>query len=337
MFRVIRALSMSAVEFTEEWFESEAAQGGGRAPSRIHGVTLGLDVGGHRLHADAQLAQPRRPRPPAAARRQRPHRRCAGRCAEGARRRDAHRRPACKIVLVDKQRVAGVRLADGEEIPRATGRVSAADPRHTLLGLVGAPELPPEFVWHTQSIKMRGSVAKVHLLTDGNHGLPDGTLVVAPTLKYLERAYDAAKYGEMSRAALSRSHDRGPTSSRSTSSSRRTRLRERRLGGRRASTLERCAVDTLAAHFPALKASIRELASITPLDLEQRLRPDRRRPQPRPADPRPDVLHAPDAGLVEPPHADRRPVPVRQRRAWRRRHQRRGGRNAARAILSARE
>ena len=41
---------------------------------------------------------------------------------------------------------------------------SAADPRHTLLDLVGAPELPPEFVWHTQSIKMRGSVAKVHLL-----------------------------------------------------------------------------------------------------------------------------------------------------------------------------
>ena len=33
-------------------------------------------------------------------------------------------------------------------------------------------ELPPEFVWATQSIKMRGAVAKVHLLTDGNHGLP---------------------------------------------------------------------------------------------------------------------------------------------------------------------
>ncbi|HEX6571939.1 MAG TPA: hypothetical protein VF055_07930, partial [Steroidobacteraceae bacterium] len=66
------------------------------------------------------------------------------------------------------------------------------------LGLVGAPELPPEFVWHTQSIRMRGSVAKVCALTDGRHGLPEGTVVVAPTLKYLERAYDAAKYGEVS-------------------------------------------------------------------------------------------------------------------------------------------
>ncbi len=76
--------------------------------------------------------------------------------------------------------------------------VSGADPRRTLLDLVGAPELPPEVVWHTQSIKMRGSVAKVHLLTDGNPGLPTGTFAVAPGIRYLERAYDAAKYGQMS-------------------------------------------------------------------------------------------------------------------------------------------
>ncbi len=31
-----------------------------------------------------------------------------------------------------------------------------------------------------------------------NHGIPEGTLVVAPSVKYLERAYDAAKYGEIS-------------------------------------------------------------------------------------------------------------------------------------------
>ena len=84
-------------------------------------------------------------------------------------------------ILVDKQRATGVRLASGEEI-HATRVVSAAELRHTLLGLVGAPELPPDYVWQAQSIKLRGSVAKVHLLTDGSHGLPDGTLVVAPTL-----------------------------------------------------------------------------------------------------------------------------------------------------------
>jgi phytoene dehydrogenase-like protein len=88
-------------------------------------------------------------------------------------------------------------LVNGEEIS-ANIIISSADPKHTFLKLVGPRELPPEFVWHTQSIKMRGSVAKVHLLTDGEHGIPVGTVVLAPSIKYLERAYDAAKYGEIS-------------------------------------------------------------------------------------------------------------------------------------------
>ena len=79
-------------------------------------------------------------------------------------------------ILVDRQRVHRRAAGRAAKKSRATAVFSAADPRHTLLDLVGAPELPPEFVWHTQSIKMRGSVAKVHLLTDGTHGLPAGTL-----------------------------------------------------------------------------------------------------------------------------------------------------------------
>jgi phytoene dehydrogenase-like protein len=101
------------------------------------------------------------------------------------------------MAKVDKYTCTGVVLANGEEI-KADKVLSSADPKHTLLKLVGAQDLPPEFVWHTQSIKMRGSVAKIHLLTDGNHGIPAGTVVLAPSIKYLERAYDAAKYGEIS-------------------------------------------------------------------------------------------------------------------------------------------
>ena len=97
-------------------------------------------------------------------------------------------------ILVERERAVGVRSRAAKRSGRTVA--SAADPRRTLLGLVGAPELPPEFVWHARSIRMRGSVAKVHVLTDGEHGLPAGTVVVAPTLEYLERAYDAAKYGE---------------------------------------------------------------------------------------------------------------------------------------------
>ena len=102
-----------------------------------------------------------------------------------------------KSIKVESQIAKGVILANGEEIS-ANQILSSADPKHTLLKLVGAQDLPPEFVWHTQSIKMRGSVAKVHLQTNGNHGIPEGTVVLAPSIKYLERAYDAAKYGEIS-------------------------------------------------------------------------------------------------------------------------------------------
>ncbi len=102
-----------------------------------------------------------------------------------------------KSIQVDTFTCKGVVLANGEEIS-ADNIISAADPKHTFLTLVGAVNLPPEFVWNVQSIKMRGSVAKVHLLTDGNHGIPDGTLVVAPSIKYLEKAYDAAKYHAIS-------------------------------------------------------------------------------------------------------------------------------------------
>jgi phytoene dehydrogenase-like protein len=102
-----------------------------------------------------------------------------------------------KTSKIESQIAKGVVLANGEEI-LANQILSSADPKHTLLKLVGAQDLPPEFVWHTQSIKMRGSVAKIHLQTNGSHGIPEGTVVLAPSIKYLERAYDAAKYGEIS-------------------------------------------------------------------------------------------------------------------------------------------
>jgi len=139
--------------------------------------------------------------------------------------------------------------------------------RHTLLGLVGAPELPPDYVWQAQSIKLRGSVAKVHLVTDGSHGLPDGTLVVAPTLRYLERAFDAAKYGAISEQPYLEVTTNGNTVAIhfqfAAYSLRQGHWHDARV------TLEQRAIDTLAQYAPALKNSIRAVHSITPLDLEQ--------------------------------------------------------------------
>jgi phytoene dehydrogenase-like protein len=171
-----------------------------------------------------------------------------------------------KGIVVDDMAVRGVRLAGGEVIAGSTV-VSGADPRHTLLDLVGALELPPHFVWQTQSIKMRGSVAKVHLLTDGNHGLPAGTLVIAPTVRHIERAYDAAKYGRMSQEPYLEITTSGPVVSLHYQYAPYA-LREQDWGQERA-VLERSAVGAAASVCPSLRSSIREIASLTPLDLER--------------------------------------------------------------------
>jgi phytoene dehydrogenase-like protein len=262
MFRVIRSLSMSAQEFTDDWFEAEPLKAAIGALA-IHGVTLGSYSAGtgytlmHHWLNRGGLA----------------HGKAGGasitdalvaalKAAGGEVRTSA---PVARI-LVDKQQVTGVQLESGEQIA-ARQVLSAADPRHTLLGLVGAPELPPEFVWHTQSIRMRGSVAKVHLLTDGNHGLPAGTLVVAPTLRYLEQAYDASKYGEISRAPCLEVTTSGAVVSIHFQFAS-YRLKQGDWQSER-TTLESRAIDTLATYAPSLKGSIREVRSITPLDLEQ--------------------------------------------------------------------
>ncbi len=264
MFRVMRSLSMSAVEFTEEWFESEPLRTA-IAGVAIHGVTLGpmsagtgftlihnwLNRGGlaHRTAAggaqavtDALLGAVRA---------------SGGQVRTGA---------EVAQVLVEHQRVLGVRLASGEEI-KASTVVSSADPRRTLLGLVGAPELPPEFVWQTQSIRMRGSVAKLFVRTDGRHGLPEGTVAVAPTLKYLERAYDSTKCGEISQE---------PYLEVTTSGSdvaihfqfATCALRNADWSSMRPE-LERRAIDTLAQHFPPFRGSVQSVQSVTPVDLEE--------------------------------------------------------------------
>jgi phytoene dehydrogenase-like protein len=114
---------------------------------------------------------------------------------------------------------------------------------------------------------MRGSVAKVHLLTDGNHGLPKGTLVIAPAIRYAERAYDAAKYGEMS----TQPYLEITTSGRVVSLHFQFAPYALRQGDweQLRPVLERCAIDTAAGAFPQLKLSIRETKSLTPLDLEK--------------------------------------------------------------------
>jgi phytoene dehydrogenase-like protein len=169
-------------------------------------------------------------------------------------------------LVVDTYTCKGVVLASGEEI-LADEVISAVDPKRTFLSLAGPTNLPPEFVWKTQSIKMRGSAAKLHLLTDGNHGISEGTSVLAPSLAYLERAYDAAKYGEISEKAYLEVTTAGRVVS--------IHFQFAPFGLKGVDwnavrpRIEALAIQGLAEHFPNLESSIVDRKLITPLDLQE--------------------------------------------------------------------
>ncbi len=109
-------------------------------------------------------------------------------------------------ILIERGRAVGVVLPNGDEI-RAKTVISGLDPHRTFLGLVGEKNLDPEFTTQIKRFKMRGSSGKVNLAVDrlpqfrdgrtGTHHLR-GDVAIAPSIDYLETAYDQAKYGDFS-------------------------------------------------------------------------------------------------------------------------------------------
>lgn len=111
--------------------------------------------------------------------------------------------PVVQIVIKDG-RASGVRLEDGSEIAAACV-VSNADPRTTLLQLLGARHLETEFARRVQHLRHAGNAAKLHLALSAApqfRGLAPSQLgdrlLIAPDLDYIERAFNPAKYGEFS-------------------------------------------------------------------------------------------------------------------------------------------
>jgi phytoene dehydrogenase-like protein len=113
-------------------------------------------------------------------------------------------------VLVSSGKATGVVLENGDELAAATV-VSSLDPRRTFLQLLEAGDLPDDFVSDIKRFKFRGSSGKVNIaldslpkftcMPDGGPGgrLHRGAVSISPSLEYVERAYDDAKYGEFSR------------------------------------------------------------------------------------------------------------------------------------------
>ena len=86
--------------------------------------------------------------------------------------------------------------------------ISGCDPHRTFKVLVGEQHLSDEFNTQISRFKMRGSSGKVNLALDA---LPEfaclpgmgehltGDITIAPSVRYLEEAYDDAKYGAFSK------------------------------------------------------------------------------------------------------------------------------------------
>ena len=109
-------------------------------------------------------------------------------------------------VALRSGRATGVVLGSGDEI-RARTVISAVDPRRTFFGLVGREQLDADFVKQIERYKLRGSSGKVNLALDripefisrpGDGPHLRGDIAIAPSVDYLERAYDQAKYGDFS-------------------------------------------------------------------------------------------------------------------------------------------
>jgi len=107
-------------------------------------------------------------------------------------------------ILMEGTRVCGVELANGERLEAGTV-VSNADPRSTVMGLLGMRHVEAGFAQRISNFRSRGHAAKLHLALDG---LPEfrgvaaeqagNRLVIAPTMEYVERAFNHSKYGEYS-------------------------------------------------------------------------------------------------------------------------------------------
>jgi phytoene dehydrogenase-like protein len=100
----------------------------------------------------------------------------------------------------------GVLLSTGEEI-NAKAVISNADPKRTLLKLTDSTHLSPDFVQKLQHYRGNGTVAKVNLALSGLPSFPalknangalKGRIHIGHEIDYLERAFDASKYGKFS-------------------------------------------------------------------------------------------------------------------------------------------
>jgi phytoene dehydrogenase-like protein len=189
-------------------------------------------------------------------------------------------------ILAKNGKAVGVVLENGDEL-FADVISSSTDPNMTFLKLLGEKELPGDFVQEIKRYKYRGSSGKVNLALDA---LPDfkvmpgpgahlrGAISISPSVDYMERAYDDAKYGNYSRRPYIDMVIPSLTDPSVAPAGKHVmscfvqyapyKLKEGTWDEKKEAFGD-TVVDTIAEHAPNIKSIIRGRQVVTPLDLER--------------------------------------------------------------------
>jgi phytoene dehydrogenase-like protein len=207
-YTLIQLMTMSAADFLDQWFETDVLKATMSA-SGIIGTFLGIRSPGTAyvlLHhymgeIDGAFRSWGFSRGGTGA--------ISNAIAAAAREAGAEIRTKASVgkIIVKNGRACGVALTSGEELT-ANVVSSSVDPHLTFEKFLDASELPGEFLDDVKRYKFRGSSGKVNLALDrlpefkclpGDGAHLRGALSISPSVEYMERAYDDAKYGNFSR------------------------------------------------------------------------------------------------------------------------------------------
>jgi phytoene dehydrogenase-like protein len=202
-FRLLRWMPMAVADLAGEWFETELLQAAVAARG-VFGTALGPWSAGSGAVMMMQAAVDPAPGGSSVTVKGGPGA-LTDAMAAAAREAGAEIQTNAAVARITTRDgvVTGVALEEGRSFDARTV-VSGVDPRRTCLSLLDAFDLEPTFLTRVRNYRCPGTVSKVNVALSGLPafaGLNDadlqGRIHIGPSVDYIERAFDASKYGEL--------------------------------------------------------------------------------------------------------------------------------------------
>ena len=204
-FRLLRWVPMAVADLVAEWFETDLLQAAVAARG-IFGTAQGPWSAGTGAMLLLHAATDPAPGGSSTTVRGGPGALTAA-MADAVREAGGEIRTGASVArtIVRGGRAVGVVLSDGSEL-EARAVISNADPKRTFLELVDPIDLDPGFLAKIRNYRTPGTMAKINFALSAvppfraNAADLHGRIHIGPEIDYLERAFDASKYGEVSAA-----------------------------------------------------------------------------------------------------------------------------------------